>query len=280
MSQEYVIYCDESTEKGKFYSNFYGGALVRSADIDAVRKALKDKKEELNFGGEIKWDKVTSNYLQKYKDLMDLFFDLIAKDTVKVRIMFTQNINKPINLTEEQVEQTYFILYYHFLKLAFGLAHSNDGKQPVYLRLLLDQLPDTKEKALKFKAYLCALSKNPQFRAAKVAILEHFIADVKSHEHDILQCLDVVLGSMQFRLNDMYKAMPKGKKRRGKRTKAKHALYRHINAHIRKIYPGFNVGTSTGTAKGIEDRWRHPYRHWLFVPSEREQVPGMSKKKK
>ena len=40
-AREYIIYADESAANGRYFSNFYGGALVRSSDIDDVRKILK-----------------------------------------------------------------------------------------------------------------------------------------------------------------------------------------------------------------------------------------------
>jgi hypothetical protein len=46
---EYVIYCDESEENGCYFSNFYGGALVRSADLEQVRLRLEKRKEKLNL---------------------------------------------------------------------------------------------------------------------------------------------------------------------------------------------------------------------------------------
>jgi len=79
--------------------------------------------------------------------------------------------------------------------------------------------------------------------------------------------LDVVLGSICFRLNDKHKEIPEGKKRRGKRTIAKEKLYKHINKNIRIIKPAFNVGANTGI-KTKEDYWFHPYRHWNFKPKE------------
>ncbi|HZS81305.1 MAG TPA: DUF3800 domain-containing protein [Stellaceae bacterium] len=280
MSKEYVIHCDESTSKGEFCSNFYGGALVSSEELDQIRAILAKKKTELHLNGEVKWDKVTANYLEKYIGLIECFFDLIEAGSVKVRIMFTQNIHKAIGLTAEQRDEEYFILYYHFIKHAFGLIYSNDTDEVIQVRLLLDQLPDNKEKADKFRSFVASLSKNPKFRHAQIHIRKEDIGDAKSHDHDILQCLDIVLGSMQFRLNNLHKVVPKGKKRRGKRTVAKEKLYNRINQRIRGIYPNFNIGISTGTGGDIENRWKHPYRHWLFTPSESEYVPEKSKKKK
>src|SRR6266403_1548164 len=109
---EYIIHCDESVSAGDFYSNFYGGALVRSRDIERVRRELAAAKKRLRLGGEIKWDKVTGLYLPKYKELIGIFFDMVAQDRIKIRIMFTQNVHRPKGLTDEQVENRYFLLYY------------------------------------------------------------------------------------------------------------------------------------------------------------------------
>ena len=141
MATEYVIYSDESASFGVVFSNFYGGALIRSSHLDKVRQLLAAKKAELNLYGEVKWQKVTANYLEKYRELMDLFFDLIDEDIIKVRIMFTQNLYIPLNLTDEQKEHAYFLLYYQFIKHAFGLIHSNPGNTTIWVRLLIDQMP-------------------------------------------------------------------------------------------------------------------------------------------
>ena len=48
---------------------FIVGALVKVSDVQAIEKALNDKKDELNLKGEIKWTKVTENYLDKYIEM-------------------------------------------------------------------------------------------------------------------------------------------------------------------------------------------------------------------
>jgi hypothetical protein len=277
VAREFIIYADESESRGRYYSNFYGGALVRSPDLAAVEARLERAKRKQGFAGEVKWDKVTSQYLDRYVRLMDVFFDLVAADRVKVRIMFTHNIHEPRGLTDAQQEDAYFILYYQFIKHAFGLAYSNPSAEPLTVRLYFDRLPDTRERVAAFKGYLRALSNSPQFRRAKIRITSDRIAEVDSHQHVILQCLDVVLGSMQFRLNDKHKAKPLGSRRRGKRTIAKEKLYRHISRRIRRIYPRFNIGISTGLAGERQNRWRHPYRHWVFVPKDHRKDFSRSK---
>ncbi len=80
--------------------------------------------------------------------------------------------------------------------------------------------------------------------------------------------MDIVLGAMAFRLNNLNKQKLPGTNKRGKRTIAKEKLYKHILSHIRQLgYPHFNIGISTGSPNQ-ESRWTDPYRHWSFTPHE------------
>lgn len=54
MTKELIIYCDESSKNGEYYSNFYGGALVGSDDQQIVIDKINETKEVLNFHGEVK----------------------------------------------------------------------------------------------------------------------------------------------------------------------------------------------------------------------------------
>jgi hypothetical protein len=53
LSKEFVICCDESDSNGKYYSNFYGGVLVQSIDLDHVKSKISAKKAELHLHGEV-----------------------------------------------------------------------------------------------------------------------------------------------------------------------------------------------------------------------------------
>ena len=96
------------------------------------------------------------------------------------------------------------------------------------------------------------------------------IAEVTSHDHVILQCMDIVLGSIFFRLNNLHLEKPEGSRRRGKRTIAKEKLYKYINKKVRGIYPNLNIGITTGINGEFKSLWDHQYRHWLFRPHDYE----------
>lgn len=264
-SKEYFLWCDESDLKGKYYSNFYGGVLVSSVHLKEVHTRLLHICNKLRLKDEIKWHKVSSHYVGKYQSLMDVFFTLLKENKVKVRIMFRQNAFVATHLLQTHKDEEFFILYYQFIKHAFGFAHSkNEGD--TFVRIYFDYLPDTVARRQVFKEYIRGLQSNREFQLAGIKIRKQDIAEVDSKRHLLLQMIDVVLGSICFRLNDKHKEIPEGKKRRGKRTIAKEKLYRYINKKIREIRPNFNVGANTGISK-ITDYWQHSYRHWNFKPA-------------
>jgi hypothetical protein len=274
MAKELTIYTDESERDGSNFGNFYGGALVRSGDLEAVIAALSAQKAGCGLTSEIKWKHTNASVLQRYIAMMNSFFDLVSDDKIKVRIMFTQNRYIPQNLTKDQRDHEFQILYYQFIKHAFGLIYANDSPDLLRVRLYLDKLPDTGEKNSQFKGFLVGLNRNPDFRRARVLIDPGQIAEIDSSKHIVLQCLDVVLGAMHFRLNRKHLVKPAGSRRRGARTRAKEELYNAINARLREIRPHFNIGISTGADGDPASKWRHPYRHWLFCPTDHKIADG------
>ncbi|MBI5269926.1 MAG: DUF3800 domain-containing protein [Burkholderiales bacterium] len=282
MSRELVIYCDESDTSGRHFANFYGGALVESPHLAEVVARLDASKARLNLLAEVKWQKITENYAQKYIDFIDEAFALMAEGKLKVRIMFTQNYYSAHRLTTQQRENGFFLLYYQFVKHAFGLQFAGQPGQLTGVRIYFDKLPDTAEKCAAFKGYVCGLSKNHGFRNAGMEIRQDQLAEVDSKDHVVLQALDVILGAMQFRLNDKHLEKPEGSRTRGKRTVAKERVYKHIYAGIRALYGDkqFNIGVSTGRPDPTQHHeWNDPHRHWLFKPKDAVVKPEFAKER-
>ena len=110
---------------------------MRSSDYDMIREALDSKKHELNLLGEIKWTKVSLNYLNKYKEMMELYFHFIKQGKLKIRIMF-QATNQLMRTHSDAMQ--YHLLYYQFIKHAFGLAYKDEYvDEDVNLRLFFDE---------------------------------------------------------------------------------------------------------------------------------------------
>lgn len=244
---------------------FMDGALVKVTDIQDIEKQLNSKKEELNLNGEIKWTKVTGNYLNKYIEMINLFFSFIKSGKIKFRVMFGQNAYVTDGLTKEHTDNEYSILYYYFLKSAFGLKFCNPKpfKNKVNFSFYLDDLPcsEAQKNALKRSLYRY----NNELKQNNIEITE--IVEIDSKKHVIQQCMDIILGAMNFRLNDFYKIKDAETGKRSKRTIAKDKLYKVIYSNIAEIRPRFNVGISTGIDGDSSNFWKHLYRHWNFVSS-------------
>jgi hypothetical protein len=269
VDKHYIIYADESDKKGRYFSNFFGGVLLEAAERDRISGELDAKKAELGLNHELKWQNVDASCVDRYIEFIKTYFTYIASSRLKVRIMFTQNMRVPTRLEKRHYEEQYFLLYYQFIKHAFGLKYADHNPyQAVFVSILPGQIPDSPEKINNFKNFLCRIPGSAFFRGANLYIPKSSIGDVDSKRHVILQGLDIILGSMCSKLNGKLNDIPAGKRRRGKRTLAKERLYKEINKEIRKIYPNFNVGTNTGCHYGPSDRWTNPYRHWLFTPAD------------
>ena len=267
---EYIIYCDESVSDGKYYTDFFGGVLVRNTDFDQIRIALDSKKQELNLQGEIKWVKVTENYLEKYKQMMDIFFSFVKENRLKVRIMFRATSQTPSNLSTEQVHNKYSLLYYQFVKHAFGLIyHDGIENKPVYLRLYFDEIPYPLDKRDAFKSHILSLQRHSRFRKVHLMIRKDDVVEINSRKHSIQQCMDIVLGSISFILNKKNEVLQPGGARKGHRTRAKEELFHHILGLIREsnAVEFFNISKTTPIAIP-KDFWTMPYRHWKFTTPE------------
>lgn len=275
--KEYIVFCDESDKKGEYFSNFYGGLIISFEEYKRLKPIFEAEKLRLNLYKEIKWSKVSENYLEKYKKMIDLFFKEIKSGNIKVRIFFKSRADVFINISKENKDKEYFLLYYQFIKHAFGFRYAPVNDHKTHVRLYFDEFPETKEKIDEFKKFIHRLNYQPELQYSNFAIRFSDITEVKSDQHVFLQCLDIVLGSMSFRLNNKNKALLPNKKRRGRKTIAKENLYKHILNRICEIRPNFNIGDTTGKDSDISNYWHHVYRHWKFVPKKSIRDESLTK---
>ncbi len=192
--------------------------------------------------------------------------------------MFSQNVHTYAGNNSEGTLLRYFKLYYQFLKHGFGMEHMPVNPNGTGLRIYLDEYPDSHEQAQQFKGFVLALGNAPHLRNIDLRLTSDNITAVRSHDHVLLQCLDIVLGAMAFRLNDRHLMRAPEQRMRGKRTRAKEKLYKEILGRIRSIRPGFNPGISTGAVDPTE-HWSAPYRHWLFRPNISTYQPRLGKRR-
>ena len=69
------------------------------------------------------------------------------------------------------------------------------------IKIAIDKLPNTKEQNDLFKEYIYNMQNLPEFQIGHVVIRREDITDVDSKQHVVLQGMDIILGSIQFKLN-------------------------------------------------------------------------------
>jgi hypothetical protein len=259
----FYLYCDESIKKGKYYSNFYGGALVNAKDFELITDVLEEKRINLIKTSELKWQKIDKINYKTYIDAIDTFFDFIQAGKIKIRIMFTNNRFTNPNLNDRHLENEFLLLYYQFIKHTFGFRFLNSNDEN-HIEIFLDNIPDNEANNKRFKEYIYGIQYLPDFINANIKISRNQISEVDSKNHIVMQYLDVVLGAMALKLNKMLSLKDPITNKRGKRTIAKEKVYKHINSRVRLIYPNFNIGITTSLQGKFENLFEMPYRHWEF----------------
>lgn len=262
----YLVYLDESDKEGPYYSNFYGGIILKHDALDDFNARIRNIMANTKIADEeIKWQKVNALTLPIYMVIVDELFRFLAEGKARIRIFFRHNRHKPVALTAEDKRNEYTKLYYQFVKHAFGFSEApRDGDNR--LRLFIDEMPISPDQRKTFLTYLYGLKETPPFKRRNVYIIPNGVAEVDSKDHLPLQVMDVIMGAMCFRLNNKHKLKDAVTGKRPKRTVCKEKLYKHIRNKVCVITGRqFNIGESTGINSNI-DRWEMPYRHWSFVP--------------
>lgn len=194
---EYNIYCDESNhlEFDKAPVMVLGSVYVAKEKITAINERIKEIKQRHNIkpNTEVKWVKVSKNKLQFYLDIVDYFFD---NDDLHFRAVI---IDKS-SLDHKKFKQTHDQFYY---KIYFELLSKILDPQNNY-SIYLD-IKDTRgrEKTAKLKEVLCNSMYDFDGKIIKT------IQQVRSHEIQILQLADLLIGAMQFLNNTNVKSEAK-----------------------------------------------------------------------
>ena len=257
------IWLDESDRHGEFYSNFYGGILVSSKHHREVMERMRSIVNEVGINDEIKWQKVNEYHYEKYLRVVDELFDLAKEGKLKIRIFFRHNQFTASRLTPEEKKAEYQMLYYQFIKFAFGLPYADEELDS--MTLFIDESPLRQSERDEFLSHIRGMANDPVLKRKGLTIADDGIVEVNSKQHLPLQFMDVILGAICFKLNEKDKLKAEGENKIGKRTLVKLKLYKHINARIREIYPNFNIGVTT-PIRVQSDSWTQVYRHWSFIP--------------
>jgi hypothetical protein len=192
MNNTYNIYCDESCHlKNDLSKVMVLGAIWCSAskarEINLQIRNIK-KRHSISKNLEIKWTKVSPAQLNFYLELVNYFF---YEDDLHFRALIIPDKTK---LRHEDFNQThddwYYKMYFDMLKIIFDPEH----RYQIYL-----DIKDTRsaEKIEKLHDVLC----NNIFDFSREIIAK--VQTVRSHEVEILQLTDLLIGAIGYANRDL-----------------------------------------------------------------------------
>ena len=194
------IWLDESDRHGEFYSNFYGGILVSSKHHREVMERMRSIVNEVGINDEIKWQKVNEYHYEKYLRVVDELFDLAKEGKLKIRIFFRHNQFTASRLTPEEKKAEYQMLYYQFIKFAFGLPYSDEELDS--MTLFIYEIPLRQSERDESLSHIRGMANDPVLKRKGLTIADDGIVEVNSKQHLPLQFMDVILGANCFKLNE------------------------------------------------------------------------------
>jgi hypothetical protein len=183
---EINIYCDESNhlENDGIPTMVMGAIYAPIEKVKAANRRIKEIKEKYGISpnAEIKWVKVSPSKVQFYLDVIDYFFD---NDDLHFRALIVDKNT----LDHEAHGSTHDEFYY---KIYFELLSKILDPQNTYY--IYPDIKDTQggKKIQKLQKVLC----NNIYDFDKSIIRR--VQQVRSHEIELLQLTDLLIGAIQF----------------------------------------------------------------------------------
>lgn len=183
---EINIYCDESNhlEKDGRAKMVLGAIYAPTEKVGSANQRIREIKEKHGIPArtEIKWVKVAPNKLSFYIDIIDYFFD---NDDLHFRTIIIDKAT----LNHRQFSQTHDEFYYKMYFELLSKILEPQNKYYIYL-----DIKDTQgvRKVQKLREVL----RNDMYDFDGDIIQR--IQQVRSHEIEILQLTDLLIGAMQF----------------------------------------------------------------------------------
>lgn len=174
---DYALYCDES---GTANSVFHFGAIHCSRSRAAIfDKKIREFRASTGLTGELKWTKVSESKLSAYIEFADVFLN----DPYATFVL--SEIKKGIHWRKlaSSADSRFLHSYFHFIEQAMWAS----SRYSIFL-------DDSASKRYKFESFHYALNL-PDIRWRKQKKV-HTFQLVSSHQHNIIQLVDVILGAL------------------------------------------------------------------------------------
>jgi hypothetical protein len=207
------IYSDESRHKNERFMLF-GGIWIDEEKVKEARNEIKELRRKsgyfdsagksIDFAGEFKWKKISKKYFHVYRELVDIFFGWVEKDTVRFCCMLVDTHNSIIRQHNNIGTDGYF-------KLLYQLYYQN-SKIPAIYKIFPDSISNSTTQVNLPKLDHCldiglqrrfAPLLNPG-ESVGVRGFVNNITPIDSHSSEFIQIVDVIIGAIGYFQNRLF----------------------------------------------------------------------------
>lgn len=202
-SNEINVYCDESCHLQNDGQKVMGFGSIWCPKNKRLQICKDIRAIKHNFGikerAEIKWTKVSPSKINFYEKLIEYFFN---SNDLRFRALIIPDKNK---LNHHEYNHThddfYYIMYYYTLKHFLR----NEESYNIYI-----DIKDTKswEKTSNLKYWLLKYFKNKNYYFNEKCFIKK-VQLVRSHETELMQLTDLLLGAIVYKNRGIYKSPTK-----------------------------------------------------------------------
>ena len=190
--QKVEIYCDESrpdlfttTSHEKDNYLLIGGLKLLAKHRESIKESIKNLRKKYNIYSEIKWNKVSRNKIEFYKELIDIFF--LFKDNLRFRCIAVEAKKMDVEHFHDNDAELGFYKFYYQLLNHWILDYNN-------YKIFTDLKTNREKNRLNI---LNSILNNTH--------LFSYISSIQalpSHQVVLLQLTDLLLGLAGARLNN------------------------------------------------------------------------------
>jgi hypothetical protein len=252
------VYCDESGITQRFL--VYGGVITPAANADEICAVLKRWRQKTGMHRELKWTKVSKAKLPEYKNFIDGFFYYALREAIHFQaVVFDTHDPGYRRFLRANKDLGFYKLYYQFLLHKFGSYALTDATR---LFVFLDessQLTESRRDVMKI-----VLNRGIRQRWQRNADIVETVASLVSHENDLMQVADVLMGAVAFHWNQRHRL------KQAAPPKTELAAYIASKARLRFLYQGTSPkrgGFGIWSFKFIQGRRR-------ILPTPPNNTPG------
>lgn len=224
MSNEFNFFCDESLHLPNDGSKVMvlGGIWCPKNKCREINEHIREIKKKHSIGHEMKWVKLSEAKKEAYLELVNYFFDC---EDLHFRVLVVDNKDA---LKHEEYNQTHDEWYY---KMYFRMLKTSLDPNDIY-NIYMD-IKDTKSKTKISK--LREVLANSRYDFSNQMIKNMQV--IQSHEVEIMQIVDVLIGAMAYISRNMSKVSAKNEvieciKERSGYSLVKNTLYRETKFNI------------------------------------------------